>query len=123
MEECVNLLINYDIETIIIHLQNEGAPLYDDSPIYKPFEDINNVFDTFGHDFETNEYYETIACLSINNNLKKYGKLYNSFFYIIYNDTFTTLGTARGKIIILHVVILNIAIKKKVKIYIGKKCM
>ncbi|OUM57343.1 hypothetical protein PIROE2DRAFT_17711 [Piromyces sp. E2] len=91
-------------ETVIIHLKNEAVSAYDDNEAYHNKDDNINIIisvdDNKTH-FGENDYYQTIANLSINNNnSEKYNQLYSSFYYIG-DDTFPTLSDARGKIVIL----------------------
>ncbi|OUM56394.1 hypothetical protein PIROE2DRAFT_19011, partial [Piromyces sp. E2] len=91
-DEATEFLYKNPSETVIIHLKNEAITYYNKDDNINIIISVDEAKTHFGE----NDYYQTIANLSINNNnSEKYGQLYSSFFYIG-DDTFPTLADARG---------------------------
>ena len=106
-DEVIDFLHIYSNETVIIHMKNDNANIHNEDKdiyIYEEEKTTSNnpekiKIPTNEQDMGNYEYYKRIADLSINNDKKKYDKLYKDYFYNG-TDIFPSLGEVRGKIIL-----------------------
>ncbi|ORX50355.1 hypothetical protein BCR36DRAFT_412379 [Piromyces finnis] len=94
-DEIIDFLHLNPTETVIIHLKEEKVSLTE-------YNNDGTVKEK-GH-FERSDFYKAIADITVNNNSKKYNKLYKDYFFVDNskdsNNVFLKLGEVRGKIIL-----------------------